>query len=165
MSVSRCSVRLSGPLDAVIFPISDGYVWVALRWLWSLTFCNLFFEALQSAAKSYLKDLPFYVSPTFIFKDLSRVYLPVIQVSSFCSLSEIYTGCKYNDVKSEKNIIIWFTKETVMCIYHTEDSWELSKCITLSMCPSAPQHEAPWLAWSAFSAFCRKLWFLSHPII
>lgn len=117
MSASRCSVRLSGPLDAVIFPISDGYVWVALRWLWSLTFCNVFFEALQSAAKSYLKDLPFYLPPTFIFKDLPRVYLPVIQVSSFCSLSEIYTGCKYNDVKSEKNPSLSDLQKKLWCAY------------------------------------------------
>lgn len=123
----------------------------------SLKLCN-------QAAESYLKDLPFYLPATSIFKDWSRVYLSVIQVSLFCSLSEIYIVHKYNDLKSEKHCYLIYKGNCNVHISHW-DSWELSKCITLSLCPSAFQNEAPWLGCSAFSAFCRKLWFLSHPII
>lgn len=65
LSVSRSSVRLGDPLDSIVFPISDGHVWVALCWLRSLVFCNVFSEALQSGCRIPFKGSTFSSSPYF----------------------------------------------------------------------------------------------------
>lgn len=67
--------------------------------------CDPLFSAMCSlklcnrAVESHLKDLPFHLPPTFIFKYWPRVYWPVIQISVFCNLSGIYIVIKYCHLK------------------------------------------------------------------
>lgn len=74
--------------------------------------CSL--ELCNQAAESYLKDLPFYRPPTFIFKDRSKAYLSVIQFALFFSL----LVCKYNDLQSEKHCYLIYKRNCNVHVSH-----------------------------------------------
>lgn len=135
-------------------------VWVALPWHVPLFSAPCSSKLCNHAAEICLKNLPYSLPHPFFFRftDWFKVYLSAIQVSLFC---RIYPVHKYNEISWEKHYLI--NKNTTLCLYHTEGSWELSKC-TMHVPKFSPEW-GPKLGCSASSAFSRKLWFLSHPII
>lgn len=70
----------------------------------------------NQAAETYLKDLPIYLPHTLKKKNKGwvRDYLSAIQVSLFCSLSEIYPVHKYHEISWEKQYLIYKRHPTVL---------------------------------------------------